>query len=213
MECSKQCCTGKAPAAGPFGLKSHPSSIFQLASTEQTLCPDSALLRLKCCRLHYPLHALYHAMVSGKCPLAFQRTGQACTGAPQSSALYSSRSSAPIQLTVLHREDMDVRMLGDGRPFAFEIQNARKCVFTQAFFQDVEDQLQQVEQAGPMRNLWWDCSFPACACLSPFQRAQIMLQRAAQLTVCVIGLCLNGTNLPGKTCHRSYRGQTLNPEP
>ena len=39
---------------------------------------------------------------------------------------------------------MDVRMLGDGRPFAFEIQNARKCVFTKAFFHDVEQQLQQV---------------------------------------------------------------------
>ena len=94
-------------------------------------------------------------MVSGRFLLAFQRTTQACTGAvPKSSALYSSRSSAPYQVTVLHREDMDVRMLGDGRPFAFEVQNARKCVFTQAFFQDVEQQLQQVEYAGPMHNLW-----------------------------------------------------------
>ena len=37
-----------------------------------------------------------------------------------------------------------MRMLGAGRPFAFEVQNARKCVFTAAFFRDVEARLQQV---------------------------------------------------------------------
>ena len=42
------------------------------------------------------------------------------------------------------REDMDVRMLGKGRPFALEVQNARKCTHSEPFFREVEAQLQQV---------------------------------------------------------------------
>ena len=47
------------------------------------------------------------------------------------------------------REDMDVRMLGGGRPFALEVQNARKCTHSEPFFREVEALLQQVGPCAP----------------------------------------------------------------
>ena len=48
------------------------------------------------------------------------------------------------------REDMDVRMLGAGRPFALEIINARISQHPAAFFRSVEQQLDQVLAAGSL---------------------------------------------------------------
>ena len=49
-----------------------------------------------------------------------------------------------IVVLVKGREDMDVRMLGDGRPFIMDIQNQRADMPDLEFFSSVQDQLQKV---------------------------------------------------------------------
>lgn len=43
---------------------------------------------------------------------------------------------------------MDVRMLGDGRPFVMEIQNQRAEMPEKGFFQSVQDELKKVRLCG-----------------------------------------------------------------
>jgi tRNA U54 and U55 pseudouridine synthase Pus10 len=52
----------------------------------------------------------------------------------------------PLSYADAGREDIDVRMLGSGRPFILEIQNARRCIPAPEEFQRMQAAVLQVRE-------------------------------------------------------------------